>query len=308
MFSKKRLKVVIQLIEENAVLFNREDGTPSNNLTFEDMPIDVKIDITALPSGGNANVKIYGVSKEYMQAITTIRWRQAFIPQKAIYIYADDGEGYKQIFEGNIMQAMPRYDSVPNTYIEINATMGAYHNIEEVPPFYYIGEASTSDVFRDICAAYNVECVNHEVTGMVKNPYFDEEGLSNRLTAASRAYNVYVVLKNNVVHIYPSDTGVSARWTFQPIDWIGYPQITETGLQISLDAVYPVDLRDYFQCLGSEVDVANKDFYFDTSWKIVKFSYSLSTKIGGKWFMTIDGVRVDFGTWEDYEYERYSNK
>ena len=280
MFSNKKIKVEVQLVE------GKEFSPNVNTLIFENLPIEVNLNVVTLPSGGSAKVKIYGVSKDHLDMITTIKWRKPFITQKAIMIYADDGDGYKLLFEGNIVDALPRYESVPDVYIEISAIMGAYHNIREVPPFSRKGEVPTSDVFRDICADYGVGFMNHGVETMCKNPYFDQNGLSNRLTAASKAYNVYVIYNNNFVEIYPQYTGEAKKWNFTTQSYIGYPQITSTGIKINLDTVYAVGLRDYFNIKGSEVEPANGD------WKIIKYGYSISTKIGGKWFMTIEGVRV----------------
>lgn len=280
MFSKKRLKVEVQMI-------SGEFSPGINRLTFENMPIEAIINVVTLPSGGNAKIKIYGASKAHMDMMTTIKWKEPFITQKAIMVYADDGDGYKLIFEGNITDALPRYESAPEVYIEIEAVKGAYHNIREVPPFSRKGEVPTYQVFRDIAAQYEVGFVNHGVLTSCKDPYFDEHGLSNRLNSAAKSYNVYVILENNSVEIYPQYIGLSKKWNFTKKSYIGYPSITGTGIKINLDTVYSVGLRDYFTISGSEVTAANEN------WKIIKYNYNLSTKIGGKWFMTIEGVRVE---------------
>ena len=279
MFSKKKIKVEVQLVGGKSFLPN------VNTLIFEDLPVDVNVNVVTLPSGGSAKIKIYGVSKEHLDMMTTIKWKEPFITQKAVMVYADDGDGYKLLFEGNIMDALPRYENAPDVYIEIDAIMGAYHNIREVPPFSRKGEVPTSQVFRDICADYGVDFVNVDVFTNCKDPYFDQHGLANRLTAAAKAYNVYVVNYNNRVEI-STNANVYKKWNFTTQSYIGYPEITGTGIKINLDTVYAVGLRDYFNISGSEVTAANDN------WKIIKYSYSLSTKIGGKWFMTIEGTRV----------------
>lgn len=282
MFSQKKIKVEIQLVDENIKFF-----TPGvNTLTFENLPIEANINVVELPAGGNAKIKIYGVSKDYMNMITTIKWKTgAFVAEKAVYIYADDGDGYKLLFEGNITDAYPRYESAPDVYIEIEAFMGAYHNVREVPPFSRKGEVPTSQVFRDICADYGVKCINNGVLTMCKDPYFDQAGLSNRLSAAAGTYNVYVVPYNNRVEIFPK-AGLSSIWRFTKESYIGYPTLTHTGVKINLDTLYAVNLDEFFNIDGSEVEVANGN------WKIIKYNYSLSTKIGGKWLMSIEGGRV----------------
>lgn len=281
MFSQKRIKVVIELVDKNKLLFLPN----TNSLIFEDLPIEANISVCSLPSGASAKIKIYGASKEHTDMITTIKWKEGFIAEKAIYVYADDGEGYKLLFEGNITSAFPRYENAPNVYIDIEAVMGAYHNIREVPPFSRKGEVPTSQVFRDICADYGVTCINVDVFTSCKDPYFGQHGLANRLVAAAKAYNVYLVNYNNRVEIY-SQRGFGKRWKFTKDKYIGYPSLTNVGVKLNFDTIYDVGLYDVFSIRDSEVTVANDN------WKIIKYMYSLSTKIGGKWFMTINGTRA----------------
>lgn len=281
MFSKKRIKVVIELVDEKVKFFLPN----TNSLTFENLPVEVDINVVPLPNKASAKIKIYGVSEEYMNRITTIKWKEGFISQKAVYVYADDGAGYKLLFEGCIMDAFPRYESAPDVYIDISAVMGAYHNIREVPPFSRKGEVPTSQVFRDICADYGVDCLNIDVNTSCKNPYFNQHGLSNRLIAASRAYNVVVKNYNNRIEIY-SQNGFGKKWNFTKNNYIGYPSLNNVGIKVIFDTIYDIGLYDIFSIDGSRVKAAN-----DT-WKIIKYKYSLSTKIGGKWLMSVDGTRV----------------
>ena len=280
MFSKKRIKVEVQLMSGKTFI------SGNNALVFENLPVEVDINITKQPSGGNAKIRIYGASKEYMRQVTTIKWRgDNWAVEKAVFVYADDGDGYRQIFNGNITDAYPHYESSPDVYIEIDALMGAYQNIREVPPFSRKGEVPTSQVFRDICADYGIMCVNAGVFTVCKNPYFDQHGLSNRLVAAAKAYNVNPVMLGNRVILYPKN-GLGIKWEFTKQSYIGYPAITATGLKLNLDTIYAVGLEDFFSVSGSEVEPAIGN------WKIYKFGYSLSTKIGGKWFMSVEGGRI----------------
>lgn len=280
MFSKKRLKVEVQMLEG-------EFSPNVSKLTFENLPIEVSINVVDMKSGGSAKIRIYGASKSHMAWMETIKWKVVpSTPKKAVRVFADDGDGYKLIFEGNITDALPRYENAPDVYIDINAHKGAYQNVREVPPFSRKGEVPTYQVFRDIAAQYEVGFVNHGVETSCKNPYFDEHGLCNRLTAAAKAYDVYVIQEDYVVHIYPQKTGVAKKWEFTKNSYIGYPTITDTGIKINFDTVYAIGLRDYFTISDSEVSAANEN------WKIIKYNYNLSTKIDGKWFMTIEGQKV----------------
>ena len=283
MFSKKTLRVVIQNMEG-------EFSPGVSSIEFKDLPIEAKITKTELPAGIQATVHIYGASKKHMDEITTIQWITGFVVQKAILVYADDGEGEKLLFQGNIMNAQPDYGSAPDVKITINACAGAYYNLKsDVPPSSLEGEVPVHLIFQKICNDYGIKTIrNHGVVGKTcKNPRVEGFGMSNRLFAASKAYDVYVIINNASVDIYPNGKGViGTNWEFTPNTYRGYPTFTQTGIALRLDTLYDVNLMDYFTIKNSQVTPAND------RWHVIRVSYNVSTKIGGKWFMAIEGVRV----------------
>lgn len=283
MFSKKTLRVLIQNMEG-------EFYPGVSVIEFKNLPIDVKISATELPAGLQATVNIYGASKKHMDAITTIQWLTDFIVQKAILVYANDGEGERLLFQGNIMNAQPDYGKAPDVKITINACAGAYYNLKsDVPPSSLEGEVPVHLIFQKICNDFGISIVrNHGVVGKTcKNPRIEGFGLANRINAAMKAYDVYAIINNNSVDIYPNAENINGtNWKFTPDKYIGYPSFTQVGVSLKLDTLYDVNLMDYFTISGSEVTPAND------KWKVIKVSYDVSTKIGGKWFMSIEGVRV----------------
>jgi len=281
MFSKKKLRVEIQNLEG-------EFFSGVNTLTFQDLPIEANLNFVKLPAGISGKIKIYGVSKEHMDAITTIKWHEDFIVQKAIRLFADNGEGEFLLFEGNIMSANPEYDKAPDVCIGINACAGAFFNLKsEIPPSSLPMGAPVPNVFQKICTDFGIGFVNNGVDGIAGGSiYFDQSGLFDRINAAAKAYNVYPVVYNNRVEIYPANGFSLKKWNFTPKDYIGYPTLQAMNYSIKLDHLYNVDLRDRFTISGSEVTSANATF------QVIKVVYNVSTKIGGNWLMEIDGVRI----------------
>lgn len=288
MFSQKKLRVVVQRID--GVFF-----PGINTLEFKDLPIEVDLNLVTLPAGISGKIKIYGISKKHMDAITTIKWKQAFIAQKAVRVYADDGDGEDLLFEGNIMSAVPNYNSAPDVCISIDACAGAYRNLLTVSPSSFQGQVSAHQVFQSICNQYGVGFMNYGVIGkMASNPTFNQNGLANRINAAAKMFDVYVVMENNVVKIYPNNGYSASNWKLTKQNYIGYPTFNSIGVDVKMDRLYyAMSLADFFTIDGSDVTAAN-----DT-WKIIKISYKLSTKIGGQWYMTVSGVRVGNILWQN---------
>ena len=281
MFSKKSLKVVIQNIEG-------EFYPGVSELTFRDLPIEVDLNYCELPSGISGKIKIYGVSKQHMAQITTIKWKTGFINQKAVRVYANDGGGERLLFVGNITFAVPDYSKAPDVCISIDACAGAYYNVKSVSPSRIEGKASARQVFRRICDDYGVLLdMDFDTEQRELNPRYNQSGFLNRINAAAKTFDLYVLPKNNSVSVFPRNGYSATEWKFDKSYYVGYPSFNLAGIEIKLDKiVFPMSLADFFFIPDSEISVANDH------WKIIKINYKLSTKIGGKWLCTVSGVRV----------------
>lgn len=278
MFSKKTLRVEIQNREGNFV-------SGIDTISFKNLPIEAEISLVEMPNTFSANIKIFGVSRENMNYITTLRLKDLTIVEKGIRIYANDGDGEFLLYEGNIQSAEPVYASAPDIYISIKSTAGAFFNMGDIPPSSLPKNAPVPDVFRKICSDFGIGFVNEGVSGNTNNqPYFDQAGLLNRLYAASSQYNVGCNLFNNRVVIFPKGDYLRI-WTLNKENYIGYPSFVGEGIGLSLDKLYNMEIGDVFRVVGSDIDYANDNF------QINKIVYKVSTKIGGKWMMTIYGTR-----------------
>lgn len=283
-FSSKKIRVIIQL-------FEGEFSPGVSAINIENLPIEVNIEQVQLPSAGSAVVKIYGVSKRYMDAITTIQWKTGFIQQKAIAIFANEGDGEHLIYSGSITNAVPCYDSAPDVYIRINSCAGAFWNtMGEVPPYSHKGTIPVHLAIAEMCGQYGVLCKNFGVLKTCTNPRFDQKGLKNRLNAAARQFGIDITIGDGIsqgVNLYPKGRNVSKTWTFTKDNYVGYPSFNDCGIILNLDKLYyDLDLKDSFTVKGSEVSAAN-----DT-WKVQKIGYNISTKLGGNWLMSVTGTRL----------------
>ena len=278
MFSQKKLKIQIF------------DYDKLNNETivweWSDFPIDVQIN-KVVRFAMDAHIRIYGVSKEGMDAITTYQWKRMIYSKRGVKIFADDGFGEKEIYRGQINIAKPVYEQ-PNVYIDIQASAGAFQNtMGEIPPSSINGEASVPEIFEKIAKDYGLGFENKGVSyGLkYKNPYFAQKGLNARLLAASEAYNVKFRKFNNYIEIYPELEGeiYFRRWDLTKEDYIGYPSFNDVGISLNFDYIFEIEIGDVFYITGSEIEEANN------KWRTSQITYNLSTKIGGKWFMQVNG-------------------
>lgn len=283
MFNEKSLIVEIQ-----ADTGEYKEG--DDVIVFQNVPIEAKIDRSGMNYG--ATVKIYGVSKHFMDAMTLVRWKVDFVPQRFMRISTKVGKEKVLLFEGNIEYALPMYSSAPNVYIEIQAFAGMFYNVVSFPPDItsFKGSIPAPDLIKRLADHLGMGFVNYGVNTVAQNPSFNESGLRQRVDAIARAYNFVAIVENRRIRIYPKTSDTPFReWEIDKNNYIGYPSFTSSGINVVLDEVFDIELQDWFTIKDSEIEQAN-----DT-WIAKKVVFNLSTKIGGKWQMSIDGVRNGTG-------------
>lgn len=278
MFNAKSLRVEIQ--EEAGKL-----KPTSNFYVYKDVPIEVNVNRTE-PSY-SATIKIYGVSKEDMARMTLLKWTYDIAVQRAVRIYATFGNSDILIFSGNMVSGTPNYSAAPNIYIEIQAIAGIYYNFAVIPPTVYKGSIPAPNLIKNICDFLNISFYNFGVDKVAVNPYFESDGLRNRVTEISKAYDFNAIIRDERVEIYSKDLKEQqvTKWNVNTNNYVGYPSFTETGISLNFDEIFDIDVEHIMEIDGSEIKPAND------KWQVRKVVYDLSTKINGKWTMRVEGIR-----------------
>ena len=280
MFSKKKLKAEITLMDETY--------HPEKTLTIEDLPISVNIEYVGNPSMPKAKIRIYGVSKEIMDEITTIQLFEVFVKNRRIRISADEGDGYQVLFDGGIMNAVPMYNTAPNVFIQIESSLFLYQNFENLPPFNVPDTGmSIYSAISNCCKPFGIQVENYmTTTGMAKGGQYDG-GLRDRLWALERSCGSCRVtyVSNNIVRLFDKENPtVTAEYELTPDNYIGYPNFNSCGIELTLDKLLPIECGDAFTISGSQVGFAN------TSWQVFKKQYNLESYMNGKWQMKLWGI------------------
>lgn len=284
MFSEKRIKVEVDLMETvGKLLF------ATNSVVFDDFRVDLEIKKVFSPVGPTANIKIYGVSKEHMNQITTIALRDTIeISHKRVRVWVDNGKGYVLLFEGCIVEAIPVYDAVPDCYIQIESSVAAYENAMSPPPNSFPSkQVATSFICQSICASYGVPCyADPELyLDLVSPIQFNQNGLSARMAAACEAYNLEAVRTGTKYEVYKKGRVAKTVWNFTPDNIDGYPSYANKLIKIKTDDFADIEVLHYFRIKNSEIPFANG------LWYIVMIQYKLQSRTpNGKWEATLFGA------------------
>ena len=107
-FSKKSIRVV--LTKKEGVF-----SSGKNTIDFNGMPVDVQLDYAGLFTV--AKVRIYGVSKQHLDEITSLQniSPEFFIKELYLSVFVDEGIGEQELFVGTVKSSIPNYSNT-STY------------------------------------------------------------------------------------------------------------------------------------------------------------------------------------------------
>lgn len=289
MFSRKRIKVEITLDNKYDMLGS------SKNLIFDDFKTDIVAKRVYNEIGPTATIKIYGVSKQHMDSITTLLFRDNIeIDEKRVRVSVDNGSGYFLLFEGWITEAVPVYRTAPDCYIQIESSMAAYENNMKLPPISFESSSvAISSICDSICSAYGVKSYPSELVKqqpLVSPLRFgaNESGLNVRVGEICEAYGLNAIRVVDGYKFFMKDEkGDGTPFTFTPANIIGYPSYKNKLLQLQTEDFRNIDVNNQFTVSGSQIPYANG------LWYVCIIQYNLqSWSSNGKWQATIYGGPV----------------
>lgn len=293
MFSKKRLKVVISKWQTTVIGgVNIVDFGKSTQYTFTDAKISCTIKKVPATCGYTASIDIYGVSQTSLNQITNIAWIQGQITPMGVTIYADDGNGFVQVFEGGVMEATPNYQNVPDVSIHIESSMMVYPNLKKVPPISLTKNTIISDFCKELCSKYDYGCKTSPELSLMfwkgTTKEFNQKDFGSRIKELCRVAGLSFTMGNNSVEFYKRGEGVRRVWNLDKTQYDGYPTFKNTGMTLRVHHITTkMNCGDGIRITGSIVPQAN------AYWEVISMSYKLETwKENGAWDIDIHCIRV----------------
>lgn len=282
-FSKeKKLRVTLVLSPENSNgVF---PGTNSNTMILEGMRVLANIQTVPGSVSTNADVKIFGMKREFMNALTTIFFNVGAgrdIVFNNMIIEADSGDGYVQVFSGMITEAQPEYRGAPNVYFGIQAIVGYRYQIFPVPPQSFQGSVSVADIVAGLAAKMGYAFENEGVTAQLSNPYLSGTYWDQLSRVCTTAGILYTVAGDTLV-IYPPNsprTSVPILTLSPGSGLIGYPTLEKFGIVITSLFNPGLQAGGRIRIVGSDIPNANG------LWYPFMVDHQLEANVpGGSWF------------------------
>lgn len=230
-FTKKRLRVTLILAANANISFT---STGDNTLILTDNRISAKVVSNARQATQMA-IRIWGMLLADMDAMTAAWIDPNAIRNNKITVEADNGDGFRPVFQGTILEAQPDFRSADVPF-QILATIRYFEQINIVEPLSYKGDVDIAVIGRYLADKLGM---SYEQASSVKatltDPYF-QGSLWTQLNNACKAARVdYYFLADRLVFapigevfdakpavVLSPDTGL-----------LGYPIYSRRGLQVT---------------------------------------------------------------------------
>lgn len=284
--NKKELKFTITLGQG---FFDASGGNLAaflnNQITLEGFRAAVDIDKAGGNQMGTLQARIYGVSQQDMNSITTLLWKpDQYIPNTVV-VTAIDGDQETQVFAGNIVQAWGSYQSQPDVFLMIQAQTAYVNQIKPVPPSSFRGTVDVATIAAQLATAMGYSFENNGVTTQLSNVYLAGTAM-DQLKGLVRAAGCDLYLDDTIVAIAPTGTprGGLIPMISPTSGLVGYPTFDGTG--VNFECYFNPSLR-----FGGGVQLQSSIPKASGNWTVQCVGHRLeSEKPGGAWFSTVKGI------------------
>src|SRR6478736_1983952 len=208
---------------------------------------------TANPGGesmGSAQIRVYGLTQELMNQLTTIgQINRAIRIKNTVAVAAGDDTGMQLVFFGVIVDAWADYNSSPDVPFVIMSNSGLDVAIKPVGATSYKGSVSVQQIMSDLAAEGGMAFENNGVDAQLFNSYFPGTTL-NKIRSCARAANVEYVIDRGTLAIWPLGQSRQGEIPLISVDsgLVGYPTLSSKGM--SLQCVFNQNVR-----IGADINV-----------------------------------------------------
>ncbi len=260
-------------------------GSSNNNqIILEGFRTVVDIDKAGGMMMGTLRARVYGVSQQDMNSVTTLQWKpRTWIPN-TVEVTAIDGDAQTLVFAGNIVNAWANYQTMPDVFLQIQAQSAFFGALKMIPPRSFKGSIDAASIFTQIAGDLGLTFENNGVNTQVTDIYLPNSGLEQAKDLA-KAVNCDLYVDDKVLAITPLN---SPRAGAIPVissvsGLIGYP--TFDGVGVNFQTLFNPGVT-----FGGLIQVDTDVQQAQGQWVVTSVSHRLEAeKPDGAWFSTIRG-------------------
>lgn len=276
--NKKRLKFIITLGT------GKFGSSENDQITLEGYRAIADIDKAGGMMMGTLRARIYGVSQEDMNSITTLQWKPQSIIPNTVEVYAIDGDKETLVFAGNIVNAWGDYQSMPDVYLRMQAQSAFINQLKPIAPRSFQGSIDVASVMSQIAKDLGYNFENNGVNATLTDVYLPNTGLEQAKDLAHAA-NIDLYLDDKTLAITPAN---SPRGELIPeisaeSGMIGYP--TFDGIGVNFQTIFNPSVT-----FGGRIKLTTDIKQAAGEWIVTSIGHRLeSEKPGGSWLSNVRG-------------------
>lgn len=221
-FTRKMLEAHIILAEGG---YSTRDGVAANTKIVR-LGMDVEIQKPGGKEKNKAKVKIYNLPVADMEVLTTLAFQPLQVSKNAISVYAGDEEhGMALAFSGDIVSAVPNFNSVPDPSFDLDCITGYVASITPVPPLTAPGGQDVAALMAGLAKQMGLAFINRGVSAAVRNPAF-VGGAMDQARQLADAARISLIVDDGEMVIAPpgelrsDDGGSTPVWNRETGCWV----------------------------------------------------------------------------------------
>lgn len=135
-----------------------------------------------------AQLRIWGLPKDDMNKLTSIKWNVEGVQNNIVRIEAgDDPSDMDVVYQGNISYAYPDYSGSPDVCLTVESHMMRYHLLNPSVVTSYKGEVDVSNLLEELAGKMGVALENNGVNKKLNNIYLTNTAYDQFRTLVSQA-------------------------------------------------------------------------------------------------------------------------
>ncbi len=165
-FTRKRLRVTFTM-NNNAVF----EGTNSNVLQIEGLRCIANIKSAGAGIAPSLALQVFGMKQTDMNALTFLAWRPLALTRNTVRVEADNGDGYVNVFFGDIIECGPDYSAAPDALLRLQSVSYYVDTLKVSKPTVYVGATDVVTIVKGIANTLGKTFEDNEVKVVLSDPY-----------------------------------------------------------------------------------------------------------------------------------------
>ena len=236
-----------------------------------------------------SSLNIWGLPKDSMNKLTSIKWNVEGVQNNIIKIEAgDDPKNLDVVYQGNISFAYPDYSMSPDVSLCIESNMALYHQLSPVVPTSYKGEADVAEIMANLAKEMGIGFENNGVVKKLNNQYLSNTAFEQVKEVAQIADIEYHMEFNKLIICNKGQPRQNRIAVLTPkTGLLSYPVPTNIGA--TLQCLYNRNIKagDKIMIKDSLIEQCNG------TWRVTGMDIELEAEVSnGAWFMDINIAQI----------------